>query len=89
MTILSSLPNILQTFVHHYENIFSSQGNSVAQEEALRKCISVTPNCISVEQRDFCEQLLSLRDLKEAFYSMVDDKSPGCDGFPCEFYKHL
>ena len=20
---------------------------------------------------------------------MADDKSPGCDGFPCEFYKHL
>ena len=20
---------------------------------------------------------------------MTNDKSPGCDGFPCEFYKHL
>ena len=26
-------------------------------------------------------------DLKEVVFSMVDDKAPGCDGLPCEFYK--
>ena len=61
----------------------------VSQEEALKKCISFTPNCLAVEQRAFFEKLLSLRDLKEVAFSMMDDKSPGCDGFPCEFYKHL
>ena len=89
MTILSSLPDILQAFFHHYENVSSSQGNLVAQEEALRKYISITPNCLTVEQRAFCEQLLSLKEFKEAIFSMADDKSPGCDGFPYEFYKHL
>lgn len=61
----------------------------VAQEEALDKCIYVTPNRLAVEQRAFCEQLLTLRDLKEAVFSMAEDKSPGCDGFLCEFHKHL
>ena len=89
MTILSSLPDILRAFVHHYENLFASQVNSVAQEEALRKCISINPNNLAVEQHAFCEELLSLRDLKEASFSMADDKSPRCDGFPYEFYKHL
>ena len=55
----------------------------------LLRVISVTPNRLAVEQRAFCEQLLSLKDLKEAPFSMAHDKSPGCDGFPCEFYKHL
>ena len=83
MIVLSSLPDILQAFVHHYENVFASQGNLVAQEEALRKCISVTPNRLVVEQYAFYEELLSLRDLKEATLSMAEDKSPGCDGFSC------
>ncbi len=52
-------------------------------------CISVTPNHLEFEQQAFYEQLLSLSNLKEDVYSMVDEKSPGCDGFPYEFYKHL
>ena len=58
--MLSSLPDILQAFVHHYENIFASQGTSVAQEEALRQCIAVVPNCLIVEQHAFYEQHLTL-----------------------------
>lgn len=52
-------------------------------------CISITPIYLVVEQRAFCEQLFSLSDLKEVVYFMADEKCPGCDGFPCEFYKHL
>lgn len=52
-------------------------------------CIFVTPNYLAVEQCAFCEQLLTLQDLKEVVYSMANDKALGCDGFSCEFYKHL
>lgn len=86
---LTELPTILQAFVQHYEQVFASQGNSAARDEALRACIAVTPNRLAVEQRAFCEQFLTISDLKEAVFSMANDKSPGCDGFPCEFYKHL
>ena len=58
--VLSSIPNILQDFVHHYENLFSLQGNLVSWGEALRNCISITPNCLVVEQHSFYEQLLTI-----------------------------
>lgn len=56
-------------------------------EQALKECIFVTPNCLTVEQHAFYEQFLTLSDLKEVVFSMADDKAPGCDGFPYEFYK--
>lgn len=59
------------------------------QLEALKKCISITPNHLAVEKHAFYEKILSLRDLKEVVYFMADDKSPRCDGFPYEFYEHL
>ena len=51
--------------------------------------IFVTPKCLAVEEHSFYEQLLTIRYLKEAIFSMTDEKSPQCDGFPHEFYKHL
>ena len=51
--VLSSLPNILQAFFHHYENIFSLQGNLIPREEALKKCNPITPNFLVVEKCAF------------------------------------
>ena len=81
------LPNILQDFVCHYEKVFIAQGPLKAWNQALQACLNVTPKNLALEQYAFCEQKLTLADLKEAVFSMADDKAPGCDGFPCEFYK--
>lgn len=40
-------------------------------------------------QRMFCDQFMTLEDLREAIFSMADDKAPSYDGLPCEFYKAL
>lgn len=47
------------------------------------------PNKLSLAHNFFCDQLLSIDDLKEAIYSMANDKALGIDGFPCEFYKAM
>lgn len=49
-TILSNLLDILQAFLHHYENVFAWQENLVASKLTLRNCIYVTPNRIAVEK---------------------------------------
>jgi hypothetical protein len=85
--LLCTLPDILQAFVHHYEQVFTAQAPSAASEHALHACLAVTPSRLAPEQYNFCEQKLTLSDLKEAVDSMANDKAPGCDGFPCEFYK--
>ena len=83
------LPDILQAFIHHYEIFFIAQGPSVAQTQALQACLVVIPKRLVADQYVFCEQKLTLDDLKEDVFSMADDKAPGCDGFPCEFYKNF
>lgn len=45
------------------------------------------PYWVSKAQRVICDQFLTLEDLKEAIFSMEDDKALGCDGFPYEFIK--
>lgn len=42
---------------------------------------------ISDSQKQGLEQPPSLRDLGLALHKMPNDKTPGCDGLPCEFYK--
>ena len=85
--VLIELPHILQAFVCHYEKVFTAQGPSEAQDQALQACLDVTPNGLTPKQYASCEQKLTLADLKEVVFSMADDKASGCDGFPCEFYK--
>lgn len=84
---LCKLPDILQAFVHHYEKVFTTQGPSVANSQALQACLVIIPKRLALDQYVFYEQKLTLDDLKEVVFSMADDKVPGCDGFPCEFYK--
>ena len=81
------LPDILQAFVCHYEKVFTMLGPSKAQSQALQTCLDVTPKRLPPEQYAFCEQKFMLANLKEAIFSMTDDKAPGSDGFPCELYK--
>lgn len=85
--ILCDLPDILQAFVRHYEQVFTAQDPSIAHDQALQTCLMVTPTRLASEQHTFCEKKLTLSDLKEAVDSMANDKAPRCDGFPCEFYK--
>lgn len=65
------------------------QDNYAKRDQALKECIIVTPNHLVVEHHAFQEKMITLSDLKEVFFSMEDDKTPRCDGFPCEFYRTL
>ena len=71
---MCELLDILQAFVHHYEKVFTMHGSSEAWSQALQTCLDVTPKRISPEQYAFCEQKLTLADLKEAIFSIANDK---------------
>ena len=89
--VLSYLPIMLLAFVHHCEKVFTSQGPSTESNHDLQFYVVVTPNRLDREKCAFCMQKLSLffLNLKKVFFTMGDDKAPGCEGFPCEFYKSL
>lgn len=44
-------------------------------------------NKLSPEQQLVCEGELTLDELSRSLLAMSDNKSPGSDGLPCEFYK--
>lgn len=87
--LLTKLPDVLQAFVRHYEKVFTVQGDSPARAQGFQDFLDVAPKWLSKFQQAFCDLLLTIDDLKEAIFSMANDKAPGCDGFPCEFYKSL
>lgn len=79
----------MQAFVRHYEKVFTAQGDSLARTQALQDFLDVIPKWLSDLQQAFCDLLLPIDYLKEATFSMADDKAPGSDGFPHEFYEAL
>ena len=44
-------------------------------------------SCVTDEECNLCEGLLSLSEASETLEGMADSKAPGSDGFPKEFYK--
>ena len=44
---------------------------------------------LSEKDKQDLENNLTLKDLKEALDDTENEKSPGCDGIPYEFYKHF
>lgn len=85
----TSLPDIMSTFVIYYQKVFAAQSLSHVHQRALDECCVVMPLRLSQAQRDFSYTPLSLDDLKFALSQMANDKAPGIDGFPYEFYKEF
>lgn len=80
---------MLQAFVQHYKFIFQAQPPSDAHWVTLDQCLGVVPHKISEAQKVLYKIMLTIEDLHEATMQMDNDKAPGYDGLPCEFYKTL
>lgn len=55
----------------------------------LHNCLVVVPNKLSLATKKIYEQFPTIKDVKEAICTLVDDKASGIDDFPCELYKAL
>ena len=42
---------------------------------------------LSDEDKQFCDSSITLKECRDALSELKNNKSPGCDGFPVEFYK--
>lgn len=72
-----------KTFYHNLYTTKLGQINKCQMEKFL------TPNDVKLSQndKDYCEQELSKKECLAALKAMSNEKSPGLDGFVCEFYK--
>ena len=73
-----------------YQNLYStttaSSDNSI--ETSTKELLS-NPNLpkLSEIDRALCDQAISIEECSKALQGLSNNKSPGCDGIPVEFYK--
>ena len=84
---LTDQSNILDETVNYYTNLYTAEKelNKTEQEIFLN---NVHRQLSESDKREL-ESNLSLKELKEALDDAENEKSPGCDGLPYEFYKQF
>ena len=76
---------ILQTVFEFYHDLYGySETNDTSSDIFLE-----TVDEISFEDRFHCEGLLTSKECLDATKLMANNKSPGLDGLPVEFYKKV
>lgn len=94
----SLIPSILDTSLHPQEinNTFRqfysclySAGTQPSQYEIDSFLNNLDLPSLTTEESNFLEQPITSEELIKALHSMPNNKSPGPDGLPAEFYKHF
>ena len=77
---------IVDTFAAYYKDLYrSKKGEAKAQMKEFFREIG-TP-VLSEEDRNAMESPITLMELQQAVKGLSNQKSPGPDGLPAEFYK--
>ena len=82
--IITNEKKILQEERLFYKNLYSSKGVS---PEALKVLKDLRVPCISQDQNESLARDISEEECFEAICTFSNDKTPGSDGLPAEFYK--
>ena len=84
--IIKTNSEILKECRIFYQKLFTKQENCVeTQNEILNKL----PTSMENEQNEYLTKLINTNELKQAIFQMQNDKSPGIDSKPVEFYKNF
>ena len=82
--IIKTNSEILKECRIFYQKLFTKQENCVeTQNEILNKL----PTSMKNEQNEYLTKQINKNELKQAMFQMQNEKSPGIDGIPVEFYK--
>jgi hypothetical protein len=87
--IVTGSDAILEEEVLFYSRLYTSNNEMYCNGEILEK-LGITPNDIpkvSCDEANSCEGLITMSECTNVVKSMMNNKSPGCDGYPIEFYK--
>ena len=82
--IIKTNSEILKQCRLFYQNLYSKQQNC---KETQNEILNNLSDSIEKEQNEQLIKLINKNELKQAIYQMENDKSPGIDGIPIEFYK--
>lgn len=79
---------INNTFFSFYEKLYKSENEpNPTKMQSFFKAINLPQ--LPPDMANFLDSPLSLQDLHKALVQMPNNKAPGPDGYPPEFYKHF
>lgn len=80
---VSNLEGILKIIQNYYKNLFTSEK---LNQEQIIDTLKIIDKKVSIEDRDWCDNPLSMDEVELAIDSLNKNKSPGIDGLSAEFY---
>lgn len=83
---LLNINEIKDAFEMFYKTLFTSEDNE-ASKDARNRCNNIIPIRISENEALPLKTKISMIEIVDAIKALKDDKAPGPDGLPIEFYK--
>ncbi len=84
-TIITNSNDILKEEVRFYSQLYTSA--TTDDSDFCNYLPEVADNCLSQEEAQLCEGKITIDECVVALKTMSNNKTPGCDGIPVEFYK--
>ena len=81
---LTTNVEILKECQKFYQNLYNKQKNSLDTQKELLKNV---PKKVEIEHNEKVIKPINKNEIKQTINQMENDKSPGIDGIPIEFYK--
>ena len=83
-TIIIEKDNILNYQHDYYKALYTCPTNFMDVDDSTKP---TNYNNLNIDEKETCDKDITLLELENAVKVMKNDKSPGNDGFPIEFYK--
>ena len=80
---LTAFDDIQEHIVNFYKNLYSKRNSDTEKQNYF---LSFLSNELSDADREFLSSPLSIPEVKKIIKDMAENKTPGNDGFPVEFY---
>ena len=84
--VLVNDTDILAHCVYFYKKLYSSTNPDIVEIDQYLEHTHME-NKLDDENKTICEGLVSIQECQDAIKQLKDNKSPGIDGLPAEFYK--
>ena len=82
---------ILNEQKNYYKNLYSDYIPNISNDDLVEMeqdfLESADMKKLNVEQKDFIDSEMTIEECGKALSQLSNNKSPGCDGLPTEFYK--
>ena len=83
---ITELSDIITETHKFYKNLYSSEPIDQHKQDAF---LQINMPILSPDECNICEGYVIEQELNKALLSMENNKSPGLDGLPTNFYKHF